>query len=304
MKTQQAIILFCILLAGIILCSFLGMCRTNYDEPEPIVEGLITGDINGKNSPSNYFAYTGTKYDNYNHYSRNSVPTVYYANDGSIAKIIEANNFYSILVTGKDGKTETYTVDIKKYSLGRSKMYDKNGKLIIYMTPNKSTAKINKNNNDYTVTVTKNGKATVFSYKKPITHDPEHINRGKTIEPSDKKSPNYFPKGFFPSSTMQQPINIGGNSYMNSLPQGVPRSQIPPGQEDLYILKSEVVPPVCPACPTVCTKSSEEKKCPPCPPCARCPEPSFECKKVPNYNAANNDYLPVPILNDFSTFGM
>ena len=31
--------------------------------------------------------------------------------------------------------------------------------------------------------------------------------------------------------------------------QGVPRNQIPQGDEDLYILKSEVVPPVCPACP-------------------------------------------------------
>jgi hypothetical protein len=25
---------------------------------------------------------------------------------------------------------------------------------------------------------------------------------------------------------------------------------------------------------------------------------------VPNYNAINNEYLPMPILNDFSQFGM
>jgi hypothetical protein len=25
---------------------------------------------------------------------------------------------------------------------------------------------------------------------------------------------------------------------------------------------------------------------------------------VPNYNAINNDYLPVPVVNSFSTFGM
>jgi hypothetical protein len=79
---------------------------------------------------------------------------------------------------------------------------------------------------------------------------------------------------------------------------------IPPGQEDLYILKSEVVPPVCPVCPTSAACPKEEKKCPPCPAPARCPEPSFECKKIPNYNAINNQYLPVPVLNDFSTFGM
>ena len=43
---------------------------------------------------------------------------------------------------------------------------------------------------------------------------------------------------------------------------------------------------------------------PPCPPCERCPEPKFDCKRVPKYNSANNQYLPKPILSDFSQFGM
>ena len=82
---------------------------------------------------------------------------------------------------------------------------------------------------------------------------------------------------------------------------GITRSQIPQGDEDLYILKSEVVPPVCPVCPqsTACPR---EKPCPACPPCARCPEPAFECKKVPNYRSQDNRYLPKPLLNDFSAF--
>ena len=89
----------------------------------------------------------------------------------------------------------------------------------------------------------------------------------------------------------------------HSTSQGVSSSQIPPGNEHLYILKSEIVPPVCPKCPDVqlCNKN---KKCPPCPACARCPQPAFTCKKVPNYSAANDEYLPRPILNDFSQFGM
>jgi hypothetical protein len=90
--------------------------------------------------------------------------------------------------------------------------------------------------------------------------------------------------------------------------QGIPASQIPPGQEDLYMLKSEIVPPVCPACPAMkCNAGSGgggEKKCPPCPPCARCPEPAFECKKVPNYSGGNDDVLPHPVLNSFSQFGL
>ena len=116
------------------------------------------------------------------------------------------------------------------------------------------------------------------------------------------------PQGNAYAGVVQQPTSNSNTSvapydYSNSLPQGIPAALIPPGKEDLYILKSEVVPPVCPVCPSssVCPK---QEKCPPCPACARCPEPSFECKKVPNYNAINSEYLPIPVLNDFSGFGM
>ena len=54
-------------------------------------------------------------------------------------------------------------------------------------------------------------------------------------------------------------------------------------------------------------KNTNTPTCPepqPCPPCGRCPEPSFDCRKVPNYASTNSEYLPVPILNDFSQFGM
>ena len=84
---------------------------------------------------------------------------------------------------------------------------------------------------------------------------------------------------------------------------GVPSSQIPDGNEDLYILKSEVIPPVCPACP-VMSACPRQTPCQPCPPCGRCPEPAFECKKVPNYRTSDDRYLPRPVLNDFSQFGM
>jgi len=72
-----------------------------------------------------------------------------------------------------------------------------------------------------------------------------------------------------------------------------------------YILKSEIVPPVCPKCPDsrTCPRS---KPCPACPACARCPEPAFECKKVPNYSAISasnaSGLLPMPQLNSFAKF--
>jgi hypothetical protein len=175
-------------------------------------------------------------------------------------------------------------------------------------------------------------------------------------EPSSLLSPQSLPQSLPKSSSQSSSYD-----YNDSLPQGIPKSQIPPGHDDLYILKSEIVPPVCPACPSSAACPRQEK-CPPCPACARCPEPSFECKKVPNYNSvnsngnngnngsdnnfshfsnfnsvnnnngncansansanssnnnflpfsnfnslnnsSNNKFLPVPVLNDFSSFGM
>jgi hypothetical protein len=83
--------------------------------------------------------------------------------------------------------------------------------------------------------------------------------------------------------------------------RGIPGKDIPEGDEDLYILKSEIVPPVCPRCPDIVRY--RDKPCPPCPPCGRCPEPAFDCKKVPSYSKPS-DSLPIPVLADFSNFGM
>ena len=124
---------------------------------------------------------------------------------------------------------------------------------------------------------------------------------------------------------------------------GIPKNQIPPGQDHLYVLKSQVVPPkACPVCPNNdndggdggggggggknledsssglsnglgsafssngVSGNGSSSKCPPCPACARCPEPSFDCKKVPNYSIGQNGSLsvPRPVLADFSQFGM
>ena len=124
----------------------------------------------------------------------------------------------------------------------------------------------------------------------------------KYRDSSDRKSSNRIidKVGIFDSVAKG---NVNGSTYniketTVKEDEGVPRSRIPPGQENLYILKSEIVPPICPACPNVnCNNNtnSDSKKCQPCPPCARCPEPSFECKKVPNYNSGNfMNQLPIP----------
>ena len=121
----------------------------------------------------------------------------------------------------------------------------------------------------------------------PITEDDEEVS-------SPEPEPN--------SSADTSAGKDYGTQYYSALPPGIPASQIIPGDEHLYILKSEIVPPVCPVCPSFSRRNKETP--PPCPPCGRCPEASFECKKVPNYKAVNEDSMPIPVLNDFSSFGM
>jgi hypothetical protein len=102
----------------------------------------------------------------------------------------------------------------------------------------------------------------------------------------------------FTSSNSYNDNEIQGKHHRGKH-HGVPRNQIPEGDDDLYILKSQIVPPICPACPKCPSVNCDDKcgsnKCPPCPACARCPEPQFECKKVPNYSGGSlMGNLPIP----------
>ena len=102
------------------------------------------------------------------------------------------------------------------------------------------------------------------------------------------------------------------NALSSSSSSGIPSSEIPPGKEDLYMLKTQMVVPSCPASSgsggNLNNSHRSSEPVPPCPPCERCPEPAFDCKKVPNYNSLtgnnSNQYLPRPVLNSFAQFGM
>ena len=179
----------------------------------------------------------------------------------------------------------------------------------------------NKQKNEDTVKSVDNSDKNTSKYKDPfynkanMNSDSDDLNAGDDSDRSNMntKNPKYSDYrndadsnvkiidrlGIFDSVAKG---NMNGSMYsiketVTKDNEGVPKSRIPPGQENLYILKSEIVPPICPACPTVnCNNSSNsDKKCQPCPPCARCPEPSFECKKVPNYNSRGlMNQLPIP----------
>ena len=252
-------------------------------------------------------------YDNYNHYNGTSYPTIFYGPNGGTARVIQTPNNNTIVITNKNGTTEIYYID--------KNATDPN--ISTYYGPNGGSAKIitDSNGKQAVEITTPNGSKIVYTGDNAYTYnsqdgtinqyDADNNTTGSDYNTAYSSSTYYGPYGG-QATTYTGPAGntyatYDSSAYYNSLPQGIPRSQIPPGDEDLYILKSEVVPPVCPKCPdpiVQCPDNFDATKCPPCPPCARCPEPAFDCKKVPNYSAFNQNYMPVPVLNDFSTFGM
>ena len=263
-------------------------------------------------------------YDNYNHYSGLSVSTVYYGPNGATAKVVETANSYNIIITYPNGQTTIYTANTNVTS---NTIYvttytgSNGGKAVFVNGPNGKALEVSM----------PNGNSFLFTVNNPQTYNPDYINNTPHGSANSSNSNNYdysnsqsnsypysgsstapnttsnsYPYSGSSTASNTYPVGSGTSyNYSSSLPPGIPSSQIPPGSEDLYILKSEVVPPVCPACPTLpCNMQSEKESCPPCPACARCPQSNFECKKVPNYDTLSDEFIPVPVLNDFSQFGM
>jgi hypothetical protein len=259
------------------------------------------------------YVNTDSNYDNYDHYNQASYPVMFYGPNGGTARVIKTDNNNTIVITSSNGTTQIYYIDKNS----------NNPDYAAYYGPNGGSAKVvTDNNGKKAVEVTMPDGTKVLYYSDNIyvqnsqdstinQYSPDTNNTGSDYNSAFTASTYYGPNGG-QVNTVTGPAgntyaSYDNSAYYNSLPQGIPRSQIPPGDEDLYILKSEVVPPVCPACPAPimqCPDKTDVTKCPPCPPCARCPEPAFDCKKVPNYGAFNQDFMPVPVLNDFSTFGM
>ena len=171
---------------------------------------------------------------------------------------------------------------------------------------------VNSDTSSKVLTARRGGKDTYKNYdefhddlhRDTVAYSNSKLSKDKKLEgyhdddDEDNNLNSYGNLNKYPNVVMNNMLTAGKKRFKN-----ISGSQIAPGSEHLYMLKSEIVPPVCPACPAV-TTCPTEKKCPPCPPCARCPEPAFECKKVPNYSGQNDSYLPQPVMSDFSQFGL
>jgi hypothetical protein len=269
--------------------------------------GSGSGSRSGSGSGSRSGSGTGSgsgSYDNYNHYSGSSYASIYYGPNGATARLVDTGNNSTMVITHQNGSTDIYYID-------------NNTNKKAYYGPNNSFAKLTGDTNGKTaIEVTSAyGNKSLYTEKNMNTFSnmtmvTEGFDTNKNMDSNTNKDK---------VNNNKSVTNYDPNTFLKSLPTGVPKSDIPSGHEDLYILKSQVVPPVCPACPPPIVNGSnvdstnknssmsgsfDVSKCPPCPPCARCPEPSFECKKVANYSAFNPNTMPVPALNSFSTFGM
>ena len=360
---NKLLLLFIILLLGLILCSFLGgncytegfttdvTTSTGVKGNKAAVAVTSSGDVytasnvNGNvnatsyssSSPSSTTPST-TSYDNYNHYDQTSYPTKYYGPNGTTATIINTNGTYTLAVTETNGTTTVYNVD-KPPPSSSSKETSTISNITFY-GQNGGTAKVTTDNNgNYLIKVTQpDGKVTVYTVtntQSSVVPPPQQ----PTSQSSTYSSGQNYSYYNGPQGNTAATSSNSNSAYDSTLPPGIPKSMIPPGQEDLYILKSQVVPPVCPACPACGTNlphppvdpnnpnsppppsmasslsnyfssmptnsTNSAEKCPPCPSCARCPEPAFECKKVPNYNSVGSSkFLPMPVVSDFSSFGI
>jgi hypothetical protein len=280
-----------------------------------------SSDTSSDSSPSSDSSTTpnssNSNYDNYNHYNGSSYPSIFYGPNGGTARIVQTPTNNTIVITNKNGTTDIYYINNNTTKTVQS-YYGPNGgsaKIITLQNGNKAI-EITSPNGSKIIYYANNADAQSTSQDSTINqYSPDTNTTGSDYNNAFSNINPYsgsYNNPYINTNTITGPAGntystYDSSAYMNSLPQGIPKSMIPPGQEDLYILKSQVVPPVCPKCPdpiVQCPDNNDVTKCPPCAPCSRCPEPSFSCKKVPNYNAFNQDYMPVPVLNSFSSFGM
>ena len=278
--------------------------------------------------------------DNYNYFTKNSIPTVYYGPDNSTARVTvlggendESNSSeteYGITITNANGATVTYVMEKSSSSPAvnpLTNMPDTTGNSNTVINPltnmpvSTSTASqdpVVPSSIANTRFVDQDGNVA----KLYVASNGQYVVQTRQIDGNDKvyTSTNVFTydrnnsKSFLVGDTVNDitPISevqnttdnlinsLTSNTLSSSQAQtvnGIPGRMIPPGQEDLYILKSQIVPPVCPRCPTICASKSSSESCPPCPSCARCPESTdFTCKKVPDYtnNTVTGSIIDVP----------
>lgn len=252
--------IFLILLVSLILCSYFGMCSNTTRE-----------------------GYTSSTYGSYSNYYKNLNDANISATDWSQGLDDTINNPY---YNKNDEFHKKYKKDYKKSDY--SYKDDLNGG--------------DKNDSStYMISTSYKKNKNYDSYDKDNYRHTRNNDIFDSVS-SGAMNGSMFSKSKYNYDNNSDDSNDNNDNNDNDSSNGITRDKIPKGQEDLYILKSQALTPICPACPSPpkvnCNDKCGKSKCPPCPPCARCPEPQFDCVKVPNYNTTNlNQNLPIPWMS-------
>ena len=195
-------------------------------------------------------------------------PLIFFGLDGKAKLIIKKDGSQSVTINDTYGKTTLYDIDVPiKYisGFGSSNSYKSN-----------SYGSNSYDSNSYGSKSYGSPRSSYYNYQSndqsnDYSNDQSNFNNNNN------------------NNNVTQNQSTAGSTYDSVFPTGIPKSMIPAGQENLYILKSQIVPPVCPSQCANSSSSASNTKCPPCPGCERCKEPDFACKKVPNYGGDGND---------------
>jgi len=329
-----------------------GMSQT-IDRGTSMLEQIVQNQ-NGVSPSSATSHVSDSSIDNYSYFNKKGIPLLYHGPNNSTAKILMHNSKYAILLTSSTGETTLFTLNNSASgTISTASIFNNNTseptipeelENISFHDQSGNVAKIFRaQNGEYVIQVDQvNGVEVIYTTRNTYTYDTNNsrsfeigqtVGNESTLTEVNSQS-SQLNTNIQNNSLSNGASNGASNGSSNGSSNGIPGSMIPQGDEDLYILKSEVVPPVCPRCPSVCTKEVKEQ-CPPCPSCARCPEGSnnFTCKKVVDNSVSSNNepvaeispnnafdsqknstddyssyrhntkFLPVPVVSNFSNFG-
>ena len=226
--------------------------------------------------PTSVPTYSNNNNGNYNHYSAVQIPIAYYNNNGGVATLLNINNTYSITVSNPTSGTMTFTSSTPATDPSTITNYT-------FTSPTNSTATvISDNNGSYAIQINNNGFVDLYTDTLPTVSPDSNMYNNNSVQS------NYTPVGPIPIST-----------------QGISQSNIPIGDQDLYMLKSQIVPPVCPACPALCLPSNNSSSN-----SNKTNHKTNQDNKNQNKNknkdqsCSNTDFLPSLNLNTgYSTYG-
>ena len=268
------------------------------------------GDQNNNNNQDNQDNNNDdSSYDNYNHYTGSSYPTIFYGPDGGTARIIQTGTDMIVVITNKNGTTEIYYISNGQVQKGATQQ--------AFVGPNGNTATITTGSNGKKVIKVTTSKGTVIVYNPDNTYNYQSQDQDMNQYDSSTSTTGSDYNSAFTSRTVNGPN--GGQATAVTGPNGntalgISSSMIPPGQEDMYILKSQIVPPICPSCPQPLLKCDDKSSDSnntnsnnpnnPNYSCGSNQQIPYEYKQVPDYSAMSANQMPMPVLNDFSTFGM